>query len=190
MIKQFVIAALALSTTACVNEATQVNSPKTTTDRLGSAVVSPLGDFNIMQTGIPPVLNEAVKNPYLMPPNDSCQGLVDQITLLDKALGPDLDAIVTSEKKSDVEQGGEFAENEAVGSVERTMQGVVPFRSWVRKFSGAEKRSNELKTAVAAGIVRRAFLKGMGQQLGCMPPAAPIKAPLTAAAPAQSPATK
>lgn len=178
MFKLFVISLLSLSVISCVtSEATQINAPKSAEDRIGNAVVSPLSDFNIVQTGIPAVLAEAVKNPYQPPPTNTCKDIGDQVQLLDKALGPDLDTIVT-EKKSNMEEGGEFAQNEAVGSVERTIQGVIPFRSWIRKLSGAEKRSNELRTAVAAGVVQRAFLKGMGQERGCEAPAAPLKHPV------------
>jgi len=177
MTKVFLFAFICFSVASCVtNEATQINAPKSTSDRLGNAVVSPLNDFNVVQTGIPAILTEAVKNPYLAPPVNTCKGISDQVTLLDTALGPDLDAIVT-ENKSDMEKGGDFAQDEAVGGVERTINGVIPFRSWVRKLSGAEKKSNELRTAVAAGIVRRAFLKGMGQERGCEAPAAPVKHP-------------
>jgi len=169
---------LSFSVASCVTDATQINAPKSTQDKLGTAVVSPLSDFNIVQTGIPPVLNVAVKNPYQLPPENSCKGLIEQVQLLDAALGPDLDALSPSEKKSNLEEGGEYAQNEAVGSVQRTIDGAIPFRSWVRKLSGAEKRSKDLATAVAAGVVRRAFLKGMGQERGCEPPGAPIKPPV------------
>ena len=173
------IVLMSFVTVSCVtHEATQINAPKSTEDRIGSAVVSPLSDFNLVQTGIPAVLNEAVNNPYLIPENSTCKGLTEQVQLLDAALGPDLDALSPAKTKTELEQGGDFAENEAVGSVERTIQGVIPFRSWVRRISGAEKRSKELSTAVAAGIVRRAFLKGMGQERGCEAPAAPLKRPV------------
>jgi hypothetical protein len=189
MSRFFLIAFICFSIASCVtNEATQINAPKSTGDRLGNAVVSPLNDFNVVQTGIPAVLTEAVKNPYLAPPVNTCKGISDQVTLLDMALGPDLDAIV-AEKKSDAEQGGDFAQDEAVGGVERTINGVIPFRSWIRKISGAEKRSNELRTAVAAGVVRRAFLKGMGQERGCDAPAAPAKHPPLPDAKAPMPAS-
>jgi len=183
MIKKMVMLLIAAASTACVtHEASNINAPKTTEDRIGTAIVSPLNDLNLFQPGIPSILSEAVKNPYLIPVDGSCQGLIDQVSLLNTALGPDLDALSDPAKKTEIEQGGEFAQNEAIGSVERTIQGVVPFRSWVRKLSGAEKRSKELNTAVAAGIVRRAFLKGMGQERGCAAPAAPLRLPVPAEA--------
>jgi hypothetical protein len=175
MLRLVFFTVLSISAASCVTDATQINAKKSTEDRLGSAFVSPLNDFNIVQTGIPPALNEAVKNPYQLPPENSCKGLIEQVELLDAALGPDLDAQGPSVKKSDLEAGGDFAQDEAVGSVQRTVDGFIPFRSWIRKLTGAERRSKDLATAVAAGVVRRAFLKGMGQERGCVPPAAPVK---------------
>ena len=55
-------------------------------------------------------------------------------------------------------------------------QSVIPFRGWVRKLDGAERHSREVAAAIAAGSVRRAFLKGVGQTLGCAAPAAPLSA--------------
>jgi hypothetical protein len=188
MYRLLTISILSLATASCVNEATQINAPKSTEDRIGGAITSPLTDFNIVQTGIPAVLSEAVKNPYLMPAQNTCAGITEQVKLLDTALGPDLDAIVAHDK-TNVEKGSDFAQNEAVGGVERTISGAIPFRSWIRKLSGAESRDSELHTAVAAGVVRRAFLKGMGQERGCEAPAAPLKRPTPDAKPSPTCAT-
>jgi hypothetical protein len=59
---------------------------------------------------------------------------------------------------------------------------VIPFRGWVRKLDGAERHSKEVAAAIAAGSVRRAFLKGVGQTLGCAAPAAPLQALAASAA--------
>jgi len=45
-------------------------------------------------------------------------------------------------------------------------------RSWIRKLSGAERRDREVQEAIAAGIARRTYLKGVGEARGCKPPAA------------------
>jgi len=42
------------------------------------------------------------------------------------------------------------------------------------KMSGAEHYSREVAAAIAAGTVRRAYLKGLGDARGCAAPAAPI----------------
>ena len=43
----------------------------------------------------------------------------------------------------------------------------LPFRGVVRRLSGAEARDRELRAYVLAGIVRRAFLKGVAQAHDC-----------------------
>ena len=40
-------------------------------------------------------------------------------------------------------------------AVRRTVEGMVPFRSWVRKLTGAEKHSKEVAASIIAGGVRR-----------------------------------
>lgn len=165
--------------TGCVTaDSSRVAGEKSTQDRLGNAIISPLNDLNIVQTNIPPVITDALKNPYQIPVDTSCEALSEKIDKLNAVLGADLDAVIHGVEKSYAEKGGEFIQDEAIGSVVRTINGVIPFRSWIRKFSGAEKRSKELTAAIAAGVVRRAFLKGIGQANGCKPPAAPLKPPV------------
>lgn len=176
MVKFCFFLILPLTVTSCVtHESAPVTGPASTSDRIGKAIVSPLNDLNLIQTAIPPVIQEALKDPYQIPAISTCDALAEQIHLLDMALGADLDAMVATEQVTYLDQGGTMVQDEAVGSVERTIQGAIPFRSWIRKFSGAEKHSKELTTAIAAGIVRRAFLKGIGLEHGCEPPAAPLK---------------
>jgi hypothetical protein len=54
---------------------------------------------------------------------------------------------------------------------------IVPFRGWVRQLTGAERHARAVQTAVAAGRVRRAYLKGLGQMIRCRWPAAPWRPP-------------
>ena len=164
-----------------------ISSEKSTQDRFGNAIISPLNDLNIVQTTIPPVIQAALKNPYQIPDDNSCEALAEKIHQLDLALGDDLDAIALQKEKTMAEKGGEFIQNEAIGSVERTISGFIPFRSWIRKLTGAESHSQAVRNAIAAGIVHRAFLKGIGQQQGCAHPAAPLKPP--AEVPASTTAT-
>lgn len=146
-----------------------------TTERVGEAVLTPLSDLNVVRSEIPEVLQDAVKNGAYHPPAEmSCTHLAEQIVLLNAALGSDLDAPKGGDVSSWLERGGDAVEDAGVGAVRRTVEGVVPFRSWIRKLSGAERHSKRVSQAVVAGGIRRAYLKGIGTQLGCQPPAAPL----------------
>jgi hypothetical protein len=57
--------------------------------------------------------------------------------------------------------------------VQRTAEGLIPFRSWVRKLSGAEKHAKQVSACVAAGTARRAFLKGLATSQHCTLPEMP-----------------
>jgi len=143
--------------------------------RVAQAVASPLSDLNLLRELIPPVLIEAQKGPYLPPAILTCAGLADEVRELDVALGPDLDVPPPPENSNLLERGTNAVGDAAFDALKGAAESVVPFRHWVRKLSGAERYSKEIAAAIAAGIVRRSFLKGIGQNLGCQPPAAPIR---------------
>lgn len=154
--------------------------------RVEAAATTPLADLNLIQAVIPEVLQAAQKSPYGAPdaaPAGStdargCAPLQAEIDALDEALGPDLDAPANPSNPGLIERGTTLASDAAFGALQRTVEGVVPFRGWVRKLSGAERRSREVAAAIAAGGVRRGFLKGVRLSRGCPVPAAP---PATAA---------
>lgn len=152
---------------------TSSTSTSSTMDtKIVGVVTSPLGDLNLIRSEIPPALIAAVKGPYLALLDKSCDAIAQEVRALDGALGPDLDAPAGVDPDL-FDKGSAELGNAAVGALQRTVDGAIPFRSWIRKFSGAEKHSREVATAVAAGIVRRSFLKGVGQASGCQAPAAP-----------------
>lgn len=123
--------------------------------------VVPLDDLNLMQIEIPAVLLHAQKNPYAIPPNQNCISLDTIIRTLDEVLEPDYDAVQPEIESDLIERGAETAEETAVSSIRRTVEGIVPFRGWVRKLSGAERRSKQVSAAITAGVARRAFIKGI-----------------------------
>lgn len=137
------------------------------------AVTTPLGDLNLVRADIPAVLLAARKGPYLPPPDRACSALAADIQGLDIALGADLDTPATVSNPGLIERGTEAIGEGTVGAVRRAAEGVVPFRGWVRKLTGAERYAREVAAAIAAGTVRRAFLKGLGQAGGCLAPASP-----------------
>lgn len=161
-------------------EVEPVSSESDVTDRVSQAAITPLSDLNVVQQKIPQVLLFARDvGAYSVPEKLDCANVQDEINRLDAALGADFDAAGKG-KPSLLERGGDMAENYGVGFVRRTMEGFVPFRSWLRKLTGAEKHSKQVAAAITAGGVRRAYLKGLRQGLGCPVPVPP-KATKTAA---------
>jgi hypothetical protein len=133
---------------------------------------SPLDDFNLVRADIPPILVAAQKAPYALPRDLSCEALSSEVKAIDALVGADMDAPAPPEKET-VELCIDFVGDKAMGLARSYVEGLVPFRSWVRKLTGAESYSKEVAAAMAAAKARRAFLKGLGQAGGCPPPAAP-----------------
>jgi hypothetical protein len=131
------------------------------------ATTTPLSDLNLVRVEIPAVLVEAQKAPYGVPKEYSCTTLDSGIHEFDEVLGSDLDATATANTPGLVERGSNAAGTAAVGALKRTAEGVVPFRGWVRKLSGAERYSNKVSAAITAGVARRAFLKGLRASMQC-----------------------
>lgn len=134
---------------------------------ISSAATTPLSDLNIVRADVPEVLEQAQKEPYALPVGRSCTTIAAQVMALDEVLGADLDTPPSESNPGLIERGNNFVTKQAIGALQRTAEGVVPFRSWVRKLSGAEKYSKHVAAAIAAGTVRRAFLKGVGASQGC-----------------------
>jgi len=128
---------------------------------------APLNDLNLVHAKIPEVLVEAQRSPYATPSDQSCAALAAEVRGLDAVLGADLDTPPTNSNPSLLERGGAMVTDAAAGAVKSAMQVAVPYRNWIRKLSGAEKYSKEVAAAIAAGSVRRAFLKGFGKARGC-----------------------
>jgi len=145
--------------------------------QLTDIATTPLSDLNLVRAKIPPVLLAAQKKPYAAPETAGCAALATDIQALDAVLGADLDVPPNPEDPGLVQRGGAFLGDAAVGVARGAAEGVVPFRSWVRKLTGAEKHAREVAAAISAGIVRRAYLKGLGMATGCPPPAAPRPPP-------------
>ena len=131
--------------------------------KVAGAVATPLNDLNLVSAPIPETLARAQKAPYGMPTDSTCTGLAAGVRALDGDLGPDLDAPSSESNPGLIERGS----NAIVGAVQKSAEGVVPFRGWVRKLSGAERYSKQVAAAIAAGTVRRAYLKGIAQAKGC-----------------------
>lgn len=132
--------------------------------KLGAAAATPLTDLNLVNAPIPDTLAQAQKAPYRVPDDSSCPALAADVRALDEVLGADLDTPPSDQNPGLIERGG----SAVAGAVQRAAEGAIPFRGWVRKLSGAERYSRQVSAAIAAGTVRRAFLKGMARARGCV----------------------
>jgi hypothetical protein len=139
------------------------------------ASTAPLGDLHIVTAEIPEVLRAALKDPYRVPTDTSCEALVTAVSALNTLLGPDLDNRATPANPGLIERGLTAVGDAAIGTVRGTAQALIPYRKWVRRLSGAEKYSQQVAAAIAAGTIRRSFLKGLGQAGGCPSPASPVR---------------
>ena len=137
------------------------------TGRVSDAATAPLGDLNLVKAPIPSVLAEAQRRPYAAPADTNCTALAAEVRSLDEVLGADLDAPPSASNPGLIERGTHAVGDAAVGALRGAAEGLVPYRSWVRKLTGAERYSKEVAAAIAAGTVRRAFLKGMSVARGC-----------------------
>ncbi len=167
--KSLVILSLAVLLSACSTH--KSTSKSDTPQQIGEAVTAPLKDLNLVKTAIPNPLRYAQKNPYAIPVDTSCAELAKEINALHEVLGADLDT--PSTEKDDSLLTRSTVVNESVLAIRKTTEGAVPFRNWVRKLSGAERKSKAVAAAITAGSIRRAYLKGIGQANGCHAPAAP-----------------
>ena len=144
-----------------------------TSSAMGDAVRTPFSDLNLVRKDIPEVLRVAHKEPYAIPKDPSCEGIAKEVTTLDAALGADLDTPASENNPSLIERGADALGDSAGGAIRGAVEGLIPYRSWIRRLSGADRYSREVVAAIAAGTVRRAYLKGIGQAQGCREPAAP-----------------
>lgn len=130
------------------------------TDKVSGAAATPLSDLNLVKTSIPEVLSVAQTAPYAFPEARSCTDLAASVQALDEVLGPDLDAPPSAAAQNAVERG-------LANAVQNAAEGIIPYRGWVRKITGAERHAKHLSAAIAAGTVRRAFLKGIAKAESC-----------------------
>lgn len=141
----------------------EAEAAKPVTDREVSAadvVATPVTDLNLRKDEIPPLLLAAQDRPYDVAGLSRCAQIASAIRGLDAVLGEDIDVAQERDRRT---SAGRIAQS-AIGS-------FIPFRGLIREISGANAQERKLQTAIYAGSVRRAFLKGIGQQRGCRYPA-------------------
>lgn len=155
---------------------------KPVTDQTITAVdvaATPIDDLNLRKDDIPPLLLAARQAPYAAEGMKRCSRIAAAVGELDAVLGPDLDV---AEQKDENLKPGKVAK----WAVAR----FIPFRGLIREISGANRHKDALDDAIVAGMMRRAFLKGLGQARGCRYPGHPADKTASAALAAPSPAAQ
>ena len=149
-----------------------------TTDQMNrgsvvGAVSAPMRDLNLLRSKIPPVLLEALEDPYARPKPSTCSELIALLRPLNEALGADIDEPSSPDDRALIAKGRDAAGDAALGMVASAAQDLIPLRGWVRRLSGAERHDKLVRAAITAGGIRRGYLKGLGEAKGCNPPATP-----------------
>ena len=139
----------------------------------GNAVRRPLHDLNMMQDKIAPVLLRAESHPYDLRGVNSCNDVLDRVSELDLALGPDVDT-PKERRHTRVARGADFAAEAALDAAGSAAEHFLPMRSTIKQITGAQRYENHVKHAQLAGTTRRSFLKAIGMEHNCVWPAAPL----------------
>jgi hypothetical protein len=142
-------------------------------DSFRDAATAPLEDLNLKQKGVPDVLARARSDPYDIEGLDRCEAIAEEIGRLDGALGRDLDEAPPPDGRTGGQRLGGQVKDLGVAGVRSETQGLLPFRGWIRKLTGAEAAQRKREAAIQAGRIRRGYLKGVGLRMNCAPPAAP-----------------
>jgi hypothetical protein len=138
------------------------------------AVVAPLKDFGLVKAKVPAILTAASEEVYKLPERTDCAYLGYEVAQLDLALGPDVDVPRDAAQQNLRSRGSRAASDAALDAVRDLTTGWIPFRSTVRRLTGAADNQDDVEDAVHAGSLRRAYLKGLGAQMGCEHPASPM----------------
>ena len=130
-----------------------------------AVALTPLSDLNLSRDPIPELLLTARNAPYDATGLRNCRDVRRQVEELDLVLGPDSDLMVPEDR------------NISAGNIaQRIVGSFIPFRGVIREISGANEHERDFREAIAAGMMRRAYLKGRGQAMGCAWPARPATA--------------
>lgn len=148
--------ALAMSVSAAM--AQEGKKPDSIEEEAVDAVTAPLSDLNLRKKRIPPILRIAMAQPYALDGfANNCPAIARELSRLNEVLGPD----------ADEEREGEGLINKGLEQGSKILYDFIPFRSMIRRLSGAKKHQAEWREAIYSGVARRSFLKGYALGIGC-----------------------
>ncbi|MEZ5962152.1 MAG: hypothetical protein R3C30_17265 [Hyphomonadaceae bacterium] len=165
---------IALVAAACVS-VVACSTGRTADTRRGvtGAASIPLRDVGLVRPEIPLLLRN-LQYPYATASLSNCAAIAQEISQLDAVLGPE--SYQPGPNRNAWDRSGDFVEDQTIQAAESTAEDLIPFRSWVRRISGANRAERDALRAVANGQQRRTFLRGYGASLGCpniIPPPPP-----------------
>ena len=145
---------------------------------VADAAYTPLRDVNLIRPEIPLLLRN-LQYPYSTATLTDCAAVTRELGQLDAVLGPE--SYQPGPNRNIWDRSGDFVEEQTIEAARDTAADLIPFRSWVRRISGATRAEREALRAVANGQQRRTFVRGYGASLGCPsvippPPPAPHNA--------------
>lgn len=149
-----------------------------TGEGFGDAAMSPLEDLNLKKDKIPEYF-DTFQTQYDPLPKRNCSAIAEEVRKLDTLLKTDIDVVMEikrREKEEGIESEGTLASDAsglALGAIASEASGIIPFRGIVRHATGASAHQKKLNAAYDKAYLRRSYLKGLGQGLGCDFPAAP-----------------
>ena len=135
-------------------------------DEMTRTLEQPLRDLGWIREDPPEILKQVASAPYALAPSWTCETLLLELSDLGVVLGPDLDFPTVDGTPPTIDA-------EQVMSNAVTGVWSLPYRGIIRWVTGAGERDRELRNAILAGTVRRAFLRGVILAVPCLPPPAP-----------------
>lgn len=157
---------VACSTVAGGAKDTTVFAAKTTAQGVGVAAQVPLEDLNLKRVKIPKLLRD-LETAYPEVPPETCFMIDFEVRELNAVLGPDEDDPQPEDDRNLLDKAGDGIEAGAVYLVKDVAADQIPFRSIVRRASGATRHERKLREAYDLGVRRRTYLKGLGDAKGC-----------------------
>lgn len=159
-----------------------------------SAALSPLEDLGLRKRDIPALLAKLSTNPYYPPPKPyQCDDIKKEMADLDALLGSDggEPQVALSDNEQYAMAGAEMVQDAVVGFV-KSQTNIIPFKSFVRRLTGANKHEKLVNKAVQGGNLRRAYLRGLSvAEFGdrCLPGPVVVTADMKAEEKAPEPVT-
>ena len=131
------------------------------------AAMTPLRDLNLSRDQIPGVLQE-IQSPYDIPVDTTCDEIRRQLDALNQVLGPDWDALPRHEDDPTIsDYAADEVSEELVDIIAGEAGALIPYRSWVRRISGAKSHQKKVDKAKKRGGHRRTYLKALGTAKEC-----------------------